>query len=121
MSTKGQFVLGFCAGVAGSFMVLQSITERRLIGFQSRPDSATDLASKYDMKYEILLYRLMWEKKGKDGGMEEEEAWKREARNAWNSAISSAVGVVGFVSSGASSGIKTSKDKFNSIIGSEDK
>ena len=87
MSTKLQAVIGLASGVAGSFSVLQHVTDRRLM---ARPRADAD--EKDAFRYEILLYRKMWEFSDASGSSEYEAA--KVLRRGWNAALSVLPGAI---------------------------
>ena len=54
--SKFQFVLGVGTALGGSLLVLNQLTERRLLAYE-KPDPN----EKERFRYQVLLYRKMWE------------------------------------------------------------
>jgi hypothetical protein len=78
--SKMQFVIGAATGIGLSFSILQKITDRRLISFPKSDDVEKDA-----YRYEVLLWRRMWES-GAPASSREFQVEKIVKKN-WNNAI----------------------------------
>lgn len=78
--SKVQLLLGLGVGVGGSFSILQNVTDRRLMAFGREDDSERD-----SYRYQVLLYRRMWEYSTNDSSREFQI--EKLAKTTWNSAL----------------------------------